>query len=154
LIVFIGILALVLSVVVGVSACKYGRGNAINFIMYDKKNIVILGSLVEFEIFRGLNYEMMFCQFKDGLHFQILTVERDTNADELFKEHTVWVDSVYIRNMVKLLRREMSEVDFIIHNHPVNPEFSDADKQCADELRSHGFVGKFLLWHKGEVKEY
>ena len=52
---------------------------------------------------------------------------------------------------IKLMHRTLDDIRFIIHNHPTNPIWSNADIREYKKLKYYGFNGKFLLWCNGEL---
>jgi len=61
--------------------------------------------------------------------------------------------------VLKLLKREISEVKEIIHNHPSdqtqlgNPFFSLNDLKFYDQIVKLGFKGSFKLWANGIISD-
>lgn len=147
-------LAVAFTIVAGWTGYQYGVRNGIESLKYDRNNIIMvgMGDGKDFSIYKDLKYEIFRLVFKDGVYLQVISKIKDVDG---FSEHKLFINSTYIRRLVRsVMKRELSDVELMIHNHPVNPVFSKADVQCANELRGMGFKGDFLLWHKGKVKKW
>ena len=101
---------------------------------------------LDFSIYEGLDYELLRCTFKDGVYIDVVTV--DLNK----RKYSIQVTAETISYIViKLMKRSLDDIQFIIHNHPIPQPWSSYDILEYKKLVFYGFKGKFLLWSGGKI---
>lgn len=94
----------------------------------------------DYSVFEGLKYEVVRVEFTDGAFFQTTSLQPHSVT---FMVHEL------TRVLGTVFRRGWGDVSVVIHNHPKSPTFSRADTEALEKLRAAGFLGAFVLWHKG-----